>query len=266
MAFSISTKNSEKTFTDKEIVNICSKDGFDIKLDTPFDCMLSIQYDKTANRCTVLNQFNNNKFLFKGKVLPAKMDVDKVCKIMLDGTDEFVMIKIIGDSNITNLEEEDLTESDLKDLYGDEVNAAARLKIEKRKTLLEQARIAITKEVSSVVNDLKHKISMNSKTGIILHFVMLLTSLLCAFGVSNYLMGLPLKDAGNIIQMPTNLKLIFVFMAIIYGIGLILKQGVFLYLQNKIGEDSTTTRIAEKFMITVPAIFYTAIYFINVPL
>ena len=136
--------------------------------------------------------------------------------------------------------------------------------IEKRKAQLEQARIAITKEILFLVNDLKHKISMNSKAGIVLHIALILASLLCAFGVSNYLMGLPLKDAGSVIQMPTNLKLIFVYTFLIYGIGLILKQGVYLYLQNKIGEDTTTSKIAEKFMIAIPSIFYIGIYFINV--
>ena len=63
MAFSIITKNSERTFADKEIVNICSKDGFDFKLNVGFDCMLSVQYDVKLNKCTILNQFNNPKFL-----------------------------------------------------------------------------------------------------------------------------------------------------------------------------------------------------------
>ena len=130
----------------KEIVNIGSNSSFDVFINVPFKCVLSVQYDKTANKCTVLNQFNQEKFLFKGKTLPAKMDVDKICKIMIEGSDEFVMIKILGESNITNLEEENLTETDLKDLYGDDVNASARLKIEKRKSQIEQARIAITKE------------------------------------------------------------------------------------------------------------------------
>ncbi len=263
MAFSIITKNSEKTFTDKEIVNICSKDGFDFKIDVPFNCMLSIQYDKTANKCVVMNQFKNPKFLFKGKALPATMEVDKVCKIMIDGTDEFIMIKILGDSNITSIAEENLTENDIKELYGNNINASAKLMIENRKSQIEAARVAITKEVSHIINDLKHKISMNSKNGVVLHIALILASLLCAFGVSNYLMGLPLKDAGSVIQMPTNLKLIFVYTFLIYGIGLIFKQGVFLYLNNKIGNDTTTTKIAEKFMIVIPSIFFIAVYFIN---
>ena len=68
MAFTIITKNKEKTFTDCELVNICTKEGFDFKLDLDFDCMLTIQYDTKTNKCTILNQFNNEKLLFKGNI------------------------------------------------------------------------------------------------------------------------------------------------------------------------------------------------------
>ena len=264
MSFTIITKNSERTFNEKELVNISSREGFDFKVDFGFDCMLTVQYDSQSNRCVLLNQFNCNKLLFKGKPIPASLEIDKVCKLMVDGSDDFLMIKIVGETFTTSLSEENLTEADLKDLYGSEVNASARLKIEKRKAEIESARIAITKETASEINDLKHKLSMNSKGGIILHAALILMSLVCAFGVSNYLTGLPLKDAGSVIQMPTNLKLIFMYMFIIYGIGLTLKQGAYLYLQNKLGEDTTTSRIAEKFMITLPLIFYIAVYLINV--
>lgn len=264
MAFTITTKNTEKTFSDKELVNICSKDGFDLKLNVDFDCMLVVQYDEKANKCTILNQFNNEKFLFKGKPLPAKLEVEKVCKVMIDGTDEFVTVKVIGSSHNTNLAEENLTEDDLKDLYGNNVNASAMLKLEKRKAELEQARIAINKETSSFINDLKHKLSMNSKGGILLHIALLLVSLVSAFGVSNYLLGLPLKDAGSVLQMPTNLKLIFVYMLIVYGVGLTLKQGVYLYLQNKNDGGSISSKIGEKFMIILSSIFFVSIYLINV--
>ena len=264
MAFSLITKNGEKTFNDKELVNICSKDGFDVKLDVNFDCMLAVQYDVKTNKCTVLNQFNNEKFLFKGKQLPARLEVDKVCKIMIDGTDEFLTVKVLGNSTTTELAEENLTEDDVKDLYGSGVNAAALLKIEKRKAELEQARIAINKETSYQINDYKHKLSMNSKGGIMLHIALLLMSLVCAFGVSNYLTGLPLKDAGTVIQMPTNLKLIFIYMFIVYGIGLTLKQGIYLYLQNTSGEGSKSSSFGEKFMIVLSSIFFISVYLINV--
>lgn len=264
MAFTIKTQKTEKTFSDKELVNICSKDGFDLKLDVEFDCMLAVQYDPKTNKCYVLNQFNNENFLFKGQPLPAKLEVDKVCKIIINGTDEFITIKTIGSSINTTLNDENLTEEDLKDLYGANVNASAMLKIEKRKSEIEQARIAINKETSSEINDLKHKISMNSKGGILLHIALAFMSLVCSFGVSNYLTGLPLKDAVSVIQMPTNLKLILIYTVIIYAIGLTLKQGIFLYLQNKSGDKSISSTVGEKFMIVLSSIFFVSIYITNV--
>ena len=264
MAFIISSKNNEKTFSDKELVNISSKDGFDFKLDVGFNFMLAVQYDSRTNRCVLLNQFGSKKFLFKGKPIPTSLEIDKVCKIMVDGTDEFLTIKVLGESASRTISDENITEDDMKAIYGNDINAGAKLKIEKRKGEIEGARVAIVKEIAAQINSLKHKISMNSKGGILLHIALFFASLVCAFGVSNYLTGLPLSDAGNVIQMPTNMKLIFVYAFIVYGVGLMLKQGIFLYFQNKIGQDTTTSRIAEKFMIMLSCVFYIAIYVINV--
>ena len=264
MAFTIATKNGEKTFADKELVNIGSHPSADYQVDFGFEFLLTVQYDPKTNRCAVLNQFNNPLFLFKGKPIPARLEVDRVCKLMIEGSDDFISIKVIGTSSTREVVQENITENDIKAIYGDDVNAAAKLMVEKRKAELEEARVAIVKEVGSTVNNLKHKLSMNSKGGIMLHIALFFASLVCAFGVSNYLTGLPLSEAGNVIQMPTNMKLIFVYTLIVYGIGLIMKQGVFLYFQNKLGEDSTTSRIAEKFMIGLPLIFYGAVYLINV--
>ena len=264
MAFTIVTKQGEKTFADKEVVNISSKAGAEFQLDFGFPFLLTVQYDIQTNKCTLLNQFNNTKFLFKGKVLPSKLDIDKVCKIMIDGTDEFITIKVLGETTTRNISEENLSENDIKAIYGNDVNAAAKLMIEKRKGEIENARVSIIKEVGAKINDLKRKISMNSKGGIMLHLAMFFASFVCAFGVSNYLTGLPLADAGSVIQMPTNMKLIFVYAAIIYVIGLMFKQGVFHYLQNRIGEGSTTSKLAEQFMVILSLVFYSAIYLINV--
>lgn len=264
MAFTIVSKNGEKTFTDKELVNICSRDGYDYKIDVDFECMLTVQYDAKSNKCVILNQFNNPKFMFKGKSIPQKLEVEKVCKLMIDGSDEFITIKMIGESFSSKVQPEQLSEDDVKCFYGNEVNAQAKLKIEKRKAELENARISIVKEISFVLNDLKHKKTSNSKVSVFLHFALLAASLLCAFGVSNYLTGLPLKDAGSVIQMPTNMKLIVLYTLMIYGVGLILKQGIFLYLQNKLGKDNSVSKIAESFMLVISILFYIGIYFVNV--
>ena len=62
---------------------------------------------------------------------------------------------------------------------------------------------------------------------------------------------MPLKDAGSVIQMPTNLKLIFIYAFIVFGVGLVLKQGAYLFMQNKLGQGTNVTGIAEKIMIVL---------------
>ena len=260
MAFTIISKEGEKYFQDKEVVNISSRDGYDYKLNVNFDFMLTVQYDKNTGKCYLLNQFNNTNFLFKGKTLPQSMEITKVCKIISNNSDDFITIKLNENAvDISNLGKT-IDENDIKAIYGNNINAQAKMKIEEAKSEIEKARVSIIKEIYADINQLKSK----TKTGIVLHVALFLASLVCAVGVSNYLTGLPLEDIGEVIQMPTNMKLIFVYSAIIYGIGLILKQGVFLYLQNKLGEDTTVSKIAEKFMMVLPCIFYAAVYIINV--
>lgn len=264
MSFTITSKNNEKTFTDKELVNISSKSGYDFLLQTGFEFLLTVQYDEKTNKCILLNQFNNRKFLFKGRPIPARLEIDKVCKIMVEDSDEFITIKVLGSAAKREISQDEMTEDDIRAIYGKDVNASARLKVERRKGEIEQARVSIIKEVGAKITTLKHKLSVNSKSGIFLHIAMFLASFVCAFGISNYITGLPIEDAGSVIQMPTNLKIIFIYALIVYGVGLILKQGIFLLLQNQLGEDTTVTKIAEKFMIITASLFYVAIYLINV--
>ena len=263
MAFTISSKNGEKTFSDRDLVNISSKPGYDYQIDTPFPFMLTVHYDKNTGKCLLINQYRSQKFLFKGKPISTSLDIDKVCKLMIDGTDEFLMIKCDGQAH-QSLAGNAMTEDDIRAVYGNEVNAGAKLKLEQRKSDLETARVAICKQISAPINDMRHRISMNSKGGILLHIALFLASLVCAFGVSNYLTGLPLTDAGSVIQMPTNMKLIFVYAFVILGIGLVLKQGVYLSLQEKEGQTLENSGIAQRFMIVLSSAFYVAVYLTNV--
>ena len=263
MTFTIITKNDEKTFADKELVIISSREGYDYKIDLGFDFMLTVEHNCDTNKYALLNQFNCQEFLFKGQPLPQRLEIDRVCKIMVKNSDEFLSIKVNSDAGNTKIAPENLTEDDLKDFYGEDINASAKLKIEKRKAELEEARVAITKKVAFSINDLKNKISMNSKAGIVMHIALFIASIVLAFGVANYLTGLSLKDAGSIIQMPVNMKIVLMYSLIIYGIGLVAKQGIYLYLQNKIEEISPANSAAEKIMIILSILFYGAIYLIN---
>ena len=278
MSFSIITKYGEKVFNDKTSINISSKVGSDVTLNLGFEFLLTVHYDKASNRCILVNQFNNQNFLFKGTPLAEKVGITNVCKIMVANSDEFITIKVEQPQQapqpqmpqhkqvetVSSIAQQDYTRDDMKRLYGDDEYAETRIKIERNKQDIEKDRVAIIKQVAYKINDLQGKISMGTKSSVVLHVALFFASLVCAFGLSNYLTGLPLKDAQSIIQMPTNLRLVLLYSLVIFGVGLMLKQGVFLYFQNRLNKQpSPTAKLAESFMMFIPIIFYVAIYFIN---
>ena len=241
MIITLTSKNNEKTFTDKDIINIGSNPSCDFIADIGSDFLLTLQCDSANKKCTLLNSFNNQNILFKGKPLSQTIEIDKVCKLMSGINDEFISIKIVEQQAAGNYE----------------VGA-----LEQKKTELEKARVGVIKKTGFVINDLKTKLILNSRTSIFLHIALFVTSLVTAFGVANYLTGLEIEETKNFIHLPTNIKILLAFTAIVYGLCLILKQGVYLYFQNKVKATPTSVP-AQNFMITSTILFFTGIYIIN---
>ena len=241
MAIIISTSQGEKVFN-KDVINVGTNPNCDIVLKLGYDVLLTLEYKVAENRCSIINTFKSDKVLFKGQPI-KRVEVSNICKLMFAGTNEFLSIKLLAEApinhskTVTSIGKEDFTEEDIKGLYGKDVNAVTKVKLEKQKEDLENARVAIIKQVAFHINDLKQKLSTNTKTSIFLHIAMFLSSMVCAFGVSNYLMGLEIKESANFLHMPTNIKVWGIYTILIYGICLLLKQGIYLYLQSNIQKE-----------------------------
>ena len=252
MGFTVTSKNQEQTFNDKKVVYIGSKQNCDFIINTGFEFVLGVAYDEVHNKCKLVNKFKYSQFLFKGEVLPEVMMIDKVCKIMIKDSDEFITIKIGDAADNTPTSKESSKEHNI-----------STNRVLKEQNVIESERVKIIKEVSSVINSLKRKISVNSKLGILLHIGLLISSFICAFGISNYLMGIPLSNDELTVQIPINAKLVLFYTFIIYSVGTMLKQGLYLFMQRKAGNDTSTPVIIEKLMISSAFIFYIATYLIN---
>ena len=161
MAIVISTSQGEKVLN-KDVINVGTNPNCDIILNTGYDVLLTLEYKFSENKCVIINTFKIDKVLFKGKPI-KRVEVSSVCKLMFADTDEFLSVKIIAEApvnntkTITSIAKEDLTEEDIKKLYGKDVNAVTKVKLEKQKEDLEDARVAIIKQVAFHINDLKKK-------------------------------------------------------------------------------------------------------------
>lgn len=266
MAILITTLNGEKVF-EKDVINVGTNPNCDVILNLDYDIMLTLQY--ANGKCAVMNNFQSEKVLFKGQPI-KRVDVSNVCKLMFANSQEFVSIKILAEApvqkikTVSSIGNEEFTEDDIKGLYGKDVNAITKVKLEKQKEDIEKARVGIVKQVAFNIQDLKSKLSANSKTNIFLHIAMFFSAMICAFGVSNYLMGLNIKESANFLHLPTNIKVWSIYTILIYGICLLLKQGVYLYLQSNIQKNmSASAKIGQSFMLVFSLIFVLGIYVVN---
>ena len=230
MSIVIISSNQEKTFEDKDLINIGSDKNCDFVVDTGYDVLLTVQTDKITGKCYVINNFRNEKILFKGKPL-QKIEVTNVCKIVFADTTEYLGIRLVQQpKTVSSIGGEDLNEDDLKNIYGNDSGTITRVKIEKQREPIENARVSIIKQVAYSINELRQKLSANAKTSIFLHIALLGCAIINAFAVSNYLMGLTVKEAEKYLYLPTNIKVWVIYTLIIFFFFLMLKQGVCLYL------------------------------------
>lgn len=264
MAVIISSSAQEKVFEDKNLINVGSNPKCDFHIDVDYDVLLTVQFDRVTGKCYVANNFKNEKILFKGNPL-GKIEVTNICKIVFAGTNEFISVKVdAGAKTVNAIENEDLTEDDLKRIYGNDQATITRVKIEKQREPIEKARVAIIKQVAYSINELKQKIAANTRTNIFLHIAMFASAIVSSFAVANYLMGLTIEEAEKYLYLPTNIKAWVIYALIVSGVCLMLKQGVYLALQhNVMKEHAKTSRFAQNFMLFVSSLFILGIYAVN---
>lgn len=265
MSVVIKSSTARRKFRSKQIINIGTNPKCDFFLELDYELIITIQHDPKTNKCQIINNFKNPNVLFKGDVL-TKITAEGVCRINLKDSNEYLEIFIEEDlpDDISDTPTKKLSDIDAQALYGDEENAEIKMKMEKAREPIENARIAIMKQIAYPIAEIRAKIKSNMRTGIILHIALFITSILSAFAVANYMMGLKIQESARNIYLATNVQAWVAYTFVVAAICLMLKQGVYLSINEKILKNITSnTRIAKNFMLWTSSIFIIAIYAIN---
>ena len=93
MSFTIITKNSKQTVENKNKIVISSQTGGDCLINSNFDIILTVEFIESG-KFAVYNNSPNDRLLFKGQPLPQKLEIEKMCKIMVKDSDDFITIKL----------------------------------------------------------------------------------------------------------------------------------------------------------------------------
>ncbi len=263
MTIIVSSLKQEKVFDEKDVINIGTNPNCDFKLDLDFDVLITLQYQESENKYVLMNTFHNSRVLFKGKSF-GKIEIGNICKIMFADSEDFINIKILetagAKKTVLALKQQEMSEEEIKKLYGNDPNAAIKIRLDKQKAEIEHVRVGIIKEVAFKINDLKAKIASNTRTNIFLHIAMVFSALLSSFAVANYILGLSIKESSNYLHMPTNLKAWLLCTILLLGVGLILKQGVYLFMQSN---DNKSMRSGAGFMIGFSLLVLLGVYIVN---
>lgn len=128
---------------------------------------------------------------------------------------------------------------------------------------VETNRIAIIKDIGYKITELKDSIRSLNITAFLLNASMIILSLVCAFGMTNFLLGLKVDSSTSVLNLTTNVGFLVCISAIVFAISMILKQSIFSLLSFNQTKKYGDTDIAQKAIIFITSIFMIIIYAIN---
>lgn len=307
----IATKNGEQIFNDKSVITIGNQANCDVIVNVPVNFVLSVEIGQTG--CKVVNSFSTPQILFRGRSMGQSLMIERACKLMIAGTDDFIGIKLQSvqapipqqssapmpqmtqQSNhpmpqqrqhpnrptqgrapqprrmqpqqpqvtMTAIAEQDFDEDDIRELYGDNVNASTKIKLDKRKADIEGRRVAILKDISFGLEDARKKIAANGNAERFLSLALIFCPIIMASAVSDTLQHLVMGSAMTKSFFPLYMRLLAGYAILLFVNSLILKQGVFLFIQEKL-KDKTSTKnaagsVAKNFMLMLSTSIYFAV-------
>lgn len=326
MPVTIATKNGEQTF-DKPVVTIGTHPNCEVKVQCPVDFILIVELGRNGG-FRVTNKTATPDIMFKGQPMGNSLIVERGCKLMVNGTDDFVGIKLGVAAaprpqapqpqpqqpqapqmqgrpqghrpqqpmpqqmqgqpmqnrqpqmrrpmpngmpmnqqrmpqpqpqqhvTLTSIAQQDFNEEDIRELYG-EVNAATKIKLEKRKSDIETRRVSILKEISFALEDAKKKISANGNAERFLGLALIFCPIIMASAVSDTLRNLLAESVRGF--FPLHMRLLAGYAILLFVNSLILKQGIFLLYQDKGKEKSSVNKkaaAAKNFMLMLSAAIF----------
>lgn len=291
MAILIGTSTKKKVF-ETDTITIGSTPDCDFVVNIGKE-PLTLQYSEQKGKYILANSHENPKVLFKGAKFAGAIVFETALKLTIVDSNDFIVIKVVDMEQLKQKKQEAIEQKtqetpvqileqtpaqpythlhaqmnaassrfEVQQVTEENVTNFATTDIEKQKALLEKQRSPIIKKVGFAINDIKKRISQNNKTSILVHVAMFFSSIVTAFGVSNFITGLKIQETGEFLNLPTNIKILGLFAFVVFGLCLVLKQGSFLYYQNK-RYDNVGTRTAEAFHLTAASFAFVAIYVIN---
>ena len=252
MAIIISTEKQSVQFGNEKVITIGTSADSDFQVSAnAFELIL--EFNEENNTYSVINNGGDIP-LFKGQIFNT-ICVSKISRLIFSNSEQYINFEVIQ-NNVQNNEPQSLC-SDIR-------KSTTKSKLAVSKDKLDYERTAIIKEVGYKINDLKKKLSQNSKGQVFTHIAMFFGSLVCAFAVNNYICGLSIQESADYIHLPIDIKLWILYTILIFGVMLIFKQGFYgFFYSQKPQNQPKMPKLSQMLLICLSSIMMLGVYAFN---
>ncbi len=251
-----------KDFENKTTIIIGSSQDSDFVIDDMAeDILIKMIYSSKYKNYVLINALNNNGILFNNKpfskvLVPAHFSLTvngRVLLIIINSNNKSINFggtNLIDERNSSNVltSVSVLPSNQIDEIFNNEI---------------EENRVNIVREIGANIQLLKSNISSLNITSLAMNAAMFVLSIVCSFGMTNYLLGLKIDNTKSVLNLTTNYWFLVCMSAIVVAIAFILKQAVYTsqeFSKNKRYGESNIPQIA---IMYISAIFIMVIYVLN---
>ncbi len=128
---------------------------------------------------------------------------------------------------------------------------------------IENNRIAIVKEVGYKIQALKNQISSLSKVSFVANAAILVLSIICSFGMTNFILHLPIDTSKGVLNLTTNYGFLIAISLIVFAVSFAMKQSVFSLIESSQNKRYGENNDIQRLMVYASCVFMLVIYAIN---
>lgn len=252
-----------KDFENKSSITIGNDDLCDFVIENADeDIQVKLVYSSKYGNYILVNVMNNPNILFNNKQF-GKVLVPAHFSLSIAGTKDVLLFVVDNFNSNINLS---LQTKNQQNTVNNGVKTK-KMTIKDNNDIFncstEKNRIAIVKEIGYKIQALKSNISSVGITSFILNAAIIILSVVCSFGMTNFLLGLKVDSSKSVLNLTTNVGFLVCVSAIVLALSFILKQSVFSMLEfnqvKKYGESNA----AHKLIMYTAIVFMFIIYVVN---
>lgn len=267
MNITVKYENSEQMFPECESLVIANK-NCEFPIDTlNNDEILKLIFVEKYNGFVLINVCKNQKILCNGKIF-SKILVKSDFELIIPSLSESIKIQISNDTNFELRNDLSNTTSALT-----QNTATATVMQEKIMQLksdnvfdndIEKSRIAIIKEIGFKISEFKNSVKTSNFLNFVLTGITGILSVISAFGITNYLLGLKIDNSSSTINLTTNFWFLAAITLVILAVCISMKYAVSSVVNfNSVARKYGTNDVVQKAIIGISLVFLLVIYVLN---